>query len=128
MTMANTSLGTKIEVLVLEDDAELRFLLAGSLRHAGFTVAEAATMSSALAHLRTPANNVSLAFADMKAATLAFVQVMQSEFPAVNIILTSDHRMRAAIPEGMVFMPKPYILARVIAEIRAVLKLESAEP
>lgn len=115
-------------ILVVEDDVQLRFLISDILRSDGFTVIEAATTDQAMSFLRIPSNNVSLIFADVRLPGeldgVGLAQKVQDEFPAVRIILTSGHIQRSQAPAGVVFIPKPYILARVITEVRAALKLE----
>lgn len=120
----------KISVLVLEDDIELRFLLADTLRNAGFKVIEAGTSDEALTFLRT-SKDVSLVFADIKVPGesdgIGLMERMRREFPAIKVILTSGHEMREAAPPGVRFLQKPYILSRVISEIRSLL-LEPKAP
>ena len=115
-------------ILVVEDDVQLRFLISDILRSDGFTVIEAATTDQAMSFLRIPSNNVLLIFADVRLPGeldgVGLAQKVQDEFPAVRIILTSGHIQRSQAPAGVVFIPKPYILARVITEVRAALKLE----
>jgi DNA-binding NtrC family response regulator len=111
-------------ILVLDSDEETRSLLSGSLRDAGFRVIEASTSDEALGHLRT-GGAIALVFAEIHVQGamdgLGLAQALRQEFPRTQVILTSVHR-NEAVPPGVMFMRKPYILARVIAEIRACLQ------
>lgn len=109
-------------ILVVEDEAHLRGLVADALRSDGFKVVEIETVEEALAYLRA-VDHVALVFADLrtpgKVDPKEFANTLQSEFPFVKVILTSGQEARDTVPPDMAFIPKPYILARVIAEIRA---------
>jgi len=112
-------------ILVLEDDIHLRLLLADTLRDAGFRVIEASSSDDTLQHLRA-FNDVRLVFADINVPGetdgLGLAEVIQKEFPAIRIILVSGYK-KEPIPAGVLFMRKPFILSRVIAEIRTMLQI-----
>lgn len=114
-------------VLVVEDDTQLRELVSSTLRNAGFQVVEKETADDAIEYLKDP-DRVSLVFADLrtpgKLHGIEFAQALKNNFPGVKIILTSGKVSRDDVPVGMLFLPKPYILARIIAEVRAMLGVE----
>jgi DNA-binding NtrC family response regulator len=122
----NDPAATAPTVLVLEDDAELRFLLSDTLRDTGFRVVETSRADETLTHLRAP-NDVRLVFADIKVPGSldghGLAHILQQEFPAIKIILTSEY-MKEPIPPGVLFLRKPYILSRVIASVRSMLQLD----
>jgi DNA-binding NtrC family response regulator len=124
---ADTSLAPAPTILVVEKDVQLRFLISDTLRNDGFKVIEAGNTDEALAFLRTP-NNVALVFSDVlvpgKVEGPDFVKTLQREFPKVKIILTTGEFSRDSIPESLLVIRKPYILARVISDVRVALGLE----
>jgi len=116
---------SKPTILVLEDDIHLRYVLCDSLRDAGLRVIEASSSDDTLKHLHA-FGDVRLVFADINVPGetdgLGVAEIIQREFPAVKVILTSGYK-KEPIPEGVLFMRKPFILSRVIAEIHAMLQL-----
>ena len=100
-------------------------MLSDTLRDAGFRVIEASTADETLAHLRA-SNDVRLVFADIEVPGSldghGLAHIIQQEFPAIKVILTSGY-MKEPIPPGVLFLRKPFILSRVIAEIRSMLQL-----
>lgn len=117
-------------ILVAEDDVLLRFVIAEALRDAGFQVVEAATAAEALEYIRSE-NNVALVFSDVQMPGgmngLDLAAALRADFPQVKIILTSGNRELKAAGD-ILLIPKPYILARVIADIRAALPPEPEIP
>ena len=119
--------GARATILVVEDNVELRFLVADVLRADGFKVVEASTPDEALAFLRTP-NEVDLVFSDIvlpgSMDGIAFAQLLEREYPAIRILLTSGKVQPDEIPGNIRMIRKPYILARVISEVNAALQKE----
>lgn len=113
-------------ILVVEDDVLLRFVICEALRGAGFQVVETAAATDALEYIRAQ-NNVSLVFSDVHMPGgmngLGLADALHRDFPAVKIILTSGKLMQEEAG-GIPLIQKPYILARVIADIRAALPPE----
>jgi len=97
------------QVLLVEDDVLLRFLLAEKLREAGLGVIEAANADEAFSYIQTAAQ-IDLLFTDvqmpgsMNGAELA--RRIRSSYPSVRIILTSGNTGLADYRGA--FLPKPY--------------------
>lgn len=117
----------RVTILVVEDEVQLRFIVSDTLRDAGFKVIEATSADEAVAFLRAP-NDVSLVFSDIHLPGdvngIGFAQMLKSEHPHIKIILTTGHVARDTVPRDILLIPKPYVFARVIAEIRRMLGLE----
>ncbi|MDF3023699.1 MAG: response regulator [Alphaproteobacteria bacterium] len=113
-------------ILVVEDDVLLRFVISEALRNAGFQVVESADATQALAYIRAQ-NHVSLVFSDVHMPGgmngIGLADALRADFPAVKIILTSG-KLTLEEAGDIPLIPKPYILARVIADIRAALPPE----
>ena len=113
-------------ILVVEDDVLLRFVISEALRDAGFQVVESASATEALVYIRAQ-NNVSLVFSDVHMPGgmngLGLAEALRADFPAVKIILTSG-KLTLEEAGDIPLISKPYILARVIADIRAALPPE----
>lgn len=114
-------------LLVVDDDAHLRSLTADTLRHAGFTVVEAENTDVALTYVRA-ARPLGLVFTDVtlpgSVDGIGLAKIVLAEFPQVKVIITSGNPVDELLPEGIVFLRKPYILGRVITAIRHELSLE----
>lgn len=117
-------------ILVVEDNVLVRFVTAEALRNAGFQVVEAAVAAEALEYIRAE-NDVALVFSDVQMPGamngLELAAALRADFPQVKIILTSGNR-ELEVAGDIPLIPKPYILARVIADIRAALPPEPAIP
>ncbi len=114
------------KVLVVEDEALIRFTIADDLREAGFEVLEAATADEAIAVLaREPGIRLLFTDIDMPGSMdgLRLSAVVRDRWPPVRIIVTSGKQVPtpAAMPAGSRFMPKPYTAAGVLDAVRAML-------
>jgi DNA-binding NtrC family response regulator len=120
-------------VLVVEDEAILRMMVAEHLRSKGYRVIEAASLNEAVAVLSSgePADIV---FSDVNLSGslggLSLTVWVREHFPAVPVILTSGNksvieRIRGGDP--VPFIPKPYDPEQVERSIRRTLSGQSAE-
>ena len=116
---------TGLKVLVVEDEALIRFTIADDLRDAGFEVFEAETADEAIAILvREP---IRLLFTDIDMPGsmdgLRLSAIVRDRWPPVRIIVTSGKQVPAAalLPAGSQFMPKPYTTAGVLDAVRTML-------
>jgi DNA-binding response OmpR family regulator len=114
-----------MKVLVVEDEALIRFTIADDLRDAGFEVFEAESADEAIAILvREP---IRLLFTDIDMPGsmdgLRLSAVVRDRWPPVRIIVTSGKQVPASelLPEGSQFMPKPYTTAGVLDAVRGLL-------
>lgn len=113
-------------VLVVEDEGLLLFSVAEELRDAGFRVLEATNAREAIALLETHPE-IRLVFTDVHMPGsmdgLALCAAVRNRWPPIKIIVTSGHRVLSSgeLPDGGLFMPKPYSTERVISSMREML-------
>lgn len=105
----------KPTVLVVEDDATLRFLVAEALGMLELEVVECATADHALHTLRQ-ANHVNLVLTDIRMPGqidgLELAKLIWEHWPHLPVILTSGHMSLGAerLPNQSAFMAKPWTL------------------
>jgi CheY-like chemotaxis protein len=113
-------------VLVVEDEAFLLFAIADELREVGFAVFEASNADQAIMLLETH-QDISILFTDIDMPGsmdgLRLSAAVRDRWPPVKIIVTSGKRRpdSGAMPDGGVFLPKPYAPEKVAATIRALI-------
>lgn len=110
-------------VLLVEDEALIRALLAEELRNHGLSVVEASDADEAWAYLQT-GGHVDLVFSDVTMPGLMngieLVRRVKAQYPQVKTIVTSGYAGPVNISEVGVFLPKPYRL-----EVAAKITLQS---
>ncbi len=113
----------KATVLIVEDDALLRYTLSTGMRDAGYEVAEAANAAEAETVL-TVAGPVDLVITDIQMPGahdgLALARHVRDAWPDMKVIVASG----VAPPGGVAgvadaFFGKPYDLGRLIARVQA---------
>jgi hypothetical protein len=55
---------------------------------------------------------------------LGLAALLEKDFPRIKVILTSGKVAPEAVPKNILMIKKPYILARVVAEVNRALGLE----
>jgi DNA-binding NtrC family response regulator len=101
-------------VLIVEDDAELRSLMATLLEDGQRDIIECESAEAALATMLIRGREVAMIFADvrlpgvMNGVDLAWEVKMR--WPFLPVILTSGHPLRLIdeLPPGVTYMPKPW--------------------
>ena len=120
-------------VLVVEDEAILRMMVAGHLRANGYRVIEAASLNEAVAVLSSgePADIV---FSDVNLSGslggLSLTVWVREHFPAVPVILTSGNKSvveRIRAGDTVPFIAKPYDPEEVERSIRRALSSKSPQ-
>jgi len=110
-------------ILVLEDDNDLRYQVSDMLRGSGYRVAETVTADDALQYLLA-VRDVCLVIADIRVPGtmdgLDLAHAIHDKFPAIKVIVTSGIR-KEPIPEGALFLRKPFLISRLLGEVRAAL-------
>jgi CheY-like chemotaxis protein len=111
-------------VLVVEDEALILLNTVYELEAHGFVAIEAANAKLALAALESRPDITHLfSDIDLPGGTdgLQLAEVVRQRWPQITILLTSGHMLpgTVAVPEGAVFLPKPYRLADLRASISA---------
>jgi CheY-like chemotaxis protein len=111
-----------VYVMVVEDEALVRLLLAERLRESGFSVIEAGRADEALTYIEA-GGRVDLVFTDINMPGpingIDLAREIRIRFPAIPVILTSGaHR-----EEGLgLFIPKPYELEDAVAAVLEALR------
>jgi CheY-like chemotaxis protein len=122
--MASNPLNRKT-VLIVEDEALIRLMIAEALREAGFEVVEAASADEALEIMRSrPA--VDLVFADVRMPGtmdgVALVRLLRETRPNVKLVVASAYSPDWPSPNLVdAFIGKPYEVARAVDRIKALL-------
>lgn len=125
--MTPQSTNRRIRVLVVEDEALLRFAAADDLRDRGFDVLEAANADEAIRILDADPS-IGLLFTDIDMPGsmdgIKLSATVRDRWPPVRIIVTSGKQRPSPglIPAGSKFVAKPYnssALATTITEMMA---------
>jgi CheY-like chemotaxis protein len=100
-------------VLLVEDDALIRTLLAEELRSHGLSVVEASDADEAWAYLQT-GGHVDLVFSDVTMPGMMngieLVRRVKAQYPQMKTIVTSGYAGPVNISDVGVFLLKPYRL------------------
>jgi len=111
-------------VLIVEDELLLRMDLAEMIEEAGFGVVQAANADEAIVILRMR-SDVRVVFTDIQMPGsmdgLNLARFVRDRWPPIKIVATSG-RVTVGdgdLPDGGVFLPKPYRSAQVVATLRA---------
>jgi CheY-like chemotaxis protein len=111
-------------VLIVEDEFLLRMNAAEMLGNAGFEVVEAASADEAIAILEVR-TDIHVVFTDIQMPGsmdgLKLANFVRGRWPPIKIVATSGNFLAQAgdLPEGSVFLPKPYRPAQVIAALQS---------
>jgi CheY-like chemotaxis protein len=111
-------------VLIVEDEAMVRMLIADVLQYEGYKIIEAKNATEAVQVLQAqPDIQVLVTDAEMPPGPSGFelAHRTRERWPYIGIIITSGRRWpgRGDLPEGAVFLPKPWTaeqLARLVQE------------
>lgn len=109
-------------VLVVEDEALVRFLAVDSIRNAGFKVYEAADADEAF-QLLEMYEDIGCVFTDvsmpgsMDGARLA--QRVHDRWPPLELLVTSGKyaKNKCELPEGSIFVEKPYSPQAIVCSL-----------
>jgi CheY-like chemotaxis protein len=108
-------------VLVVEDEPLVRSVISIRLKHEGFEIIEACGADEAIAVLES-GRDVYLIFTDVDMPGsmdgLEFATIVRSEWPRIEIILTSGRHSPTVLPERAEFISKPYKAAHIVSKIR----------
>lgn len=123
-------------VLIAEDDAFVRIVIADFLRDAGYQVIEARNADDAIATLQSGAA-IDLLFTDVRMPGsmdgCGLARLVRAQWPATRVIITSGYSsalVNAQTAIDDIVMPKPYRPQHVLSTIRAIVgaKPDSAKP
>jgi two-component system, response regulator PdtaR len=108
-------------VLIVEDEFLIAISAAAVFQKAGFQTVEAGNADEAIAVLQK--RDVDLIFTDVRMPGsmdgLKLARYVRDRWPPVKIMVTSGHHMvqNGDLPDGGVFLPKPYTDAAIVAAI-----------
>ena len=110
-------------ILIVEDEFLLRLDSAETIESAGFEVIQAANADEAIAILKAR-SDIHVVFTDIQMPGsmdgLKLARFVRDRWPPIKIVATSGHVTvdEDDLPDGSVFLPKPYHGAEVVATLR----------
>jgi CheY-like chemotaxis protein len=114
-------------ILLVEDEAVLRALLAEELRFAGMTVIEAANADEAWAFLQA-GGSVSLLLSDVAMPGsmdgIALMKLVRAAYPEIRVVITSGNLGPRDVSEFDGFVQKPYSFSKAVATVSSLLGWE----
>lgn len=106
--------------LVVEDDALQRELMVVLLKESEMGVIECESAEVALGVLEKMGECVSMMFADVNLAGkidgVELAHFATQRYPNIHVIVTSGLALTKGLPEGAMFMPKPWLPLDVLRE------------
>jgi CheY-like chemotaxis protein len=105
-------------ILVVEDDRLINLMASDELQAAGYDVISAYNADEAIEILENRAD-VRFVFTDIDGSMdgLKLASFVRDRWPPIEIIVTSGKHLPRALPERVVFVPKPYQAERVLQTI-----------
>jgi DNA-binding NtrC family response regulator len=125
--MSRLQTHSSARVLVVEDDFLVRLTLVDVLEDAGFRVYEADGADRALRTLEEK-GDIAAVFTDIDMPGsidgLELARRVGRRWPEMRVIVTSGGAQapKLDLPDGGIFIPKPYSAARIVAKLRAMLE------
>ena len=108
-------------ILIVEDDFFLRIHAAEMIQDAGFDIVEAGNADAAIAILEARPD-IHVVFTDIQMPGsmdgLKLARFVRGRWPPIKIVVTSGNFAGRDLPEGGVFLPKPYTFDRIAATLR----------
>jgi len=99
-------------VVVAEDEILTRMMAVEVLRDAGFDVIDVGDADEALSTLQSRSGSIHLLFTDIHMpgliSGLELAHHVRRIWPHVALLIASGRQLSAALPEGSVFLTKPY--------------------
>ena len=117
------SVAKRAVILIVEDDPLIRMDAAQMIADGEFDVIEAANADEAITILETRLD-ITVVFTDIQMPGsmdgLKLAAAVRDRWPPIKIIATSGHVMigRHGLPEGGLFLPKPYSSAQILKTLR----------
>jgi nitrogen-specific signal transduction histidine kinase len=115
--------GTEL-ILLVEDEKRLQLVLARALRERGYTVVQADSAEQALAELEKA--RFDLVLSDVVLPGMAgteLVPIVRERWPRMAILLMSGYPGTAAMPAGIMSLPKPFTIDRLAMHVRQALDM-----
>jgi CheY-like chemotaxis protein len=111
-------------IVVAEDEALVRMVIAEALADEGFEVIEAGHAAEAISHLESRGRDVQVLFTDVQMPGemdgVALANHARNRWPQIGVIVTSGQAVPKPneLPLGSRIVPKPYEPALVVAYVR----------
>ena len=106
--------------LVVEDDPDLRELAAALLEETELRVVECGDAEQAFGVLCDRGDDVALIFADVRLPGLLdgaeLATRVRKLWPHARVVVTSGYPKDQALPDGIVYMPKPWLALDVLMQ------------
>ena len=107
-------------VLVVEDDSLINLMATDELKTAGYDVISAFNADEAIEILENR-GDIKLIFTDIDMPGsmdgLKLAAAVRYRWPPVRIVITSGKHLPSELPEGAVFIPKPFSSAKIVETI-----------
>src|SRR6202163_1685272 len=107
-------------ILIVEEEFPLRLDSAETIESAGFEVIQAANADEAIAILEARPD-IHVVFTDIQMPGsmdgLKLARFVRGRWPPIKIVVTSGNFAGRDLPEGGVFLPKPYTFDRIAATL-----------
>ena len=110
-------------VLIVEDELQIRMNAVEMIESAGFEVIEAGDADQAIAILQARPE-IHVVFTDIQMPGtmdgMKLARFVRDRWPPIKLIATSGNHVArdGDLPEGGLFLPKPYTLAKITAALR----------
>jgi two-component system cell cycle response regulator CpdR len=118
--------------LVVEDDVLQRELVAVLLDESELSVIQCQSAEQALRVLKKMGGRVSMMFTDVKLAGkidgMELAHFATRWYPKIRVIVTSGLALPKSLPEGAMFMPKPWLPLDVLREAGRLQGLAAPSP
>ena len=106
--------------LIVEDDADLRELGGALLEETDLRVIECIDAEEAMAVLAREGDDVALVFADIRLPGLLdgvdLAKRIKAVWPHISIVVTSGFGPEQALPQNVVYLPKPWLALDVLMQ------------
>ncbi len=111
----------RVLVLLVDDEAIVRFVATDDLKDAGYDVIEAASASEALAILQAR-SDVGVLFTDVNMPGdldgLGLAELVHDRWPDIKLVVTSGRPLTRKVPDDGRFLSKPYTAQQMTACLR----------
>jgi two-component system, cell cycle response regulator CpdR len=122
----------KLIALVVEDDVLQRELVAVLLDESDLSVIQCQSAEQALRVLKKMGGRVSMMFTDVKLAGkidgVELAHFATRRYPKIRVIVTSGLALLKGLPEGAMFMPKPWLPLDVLREAERLQEFAARSP
>jgi two-component system, response regulator PdtaR len=118
-------------VLIVEDEALIRSMVAEDLEDAGYVVVIAANADEAIAILEVRLD-IRLVFTDIDMPGsmngLRLAAAVRDRWPPIHIIITTGKTRPETMPIDALFIPKPYIGSNIVTAMKTFENMQTSIP